>query len=207
MQDPTWPLTGSFNYPPVIINSNGDFEVRWVDNSSCETGYQVEYSTDQITWTVVNYILNTIDVTLNPITNNTVHYFRVKALGTPDTNYTSIESKLSMPGPVSNVFDITQLEGRIIVFDLPANLGDTIEVYLAPLSTTSFTLRNTINVDGGKVYSETNGTYLSSGMPTGINQMGYIFNGLVSGTSYVVKFRVRNASGFSNYSSNYNFIF
>ncbi len=80
-------ITSSAPLPPEAPSnlaaapiSNSSIEISWTDNSSLETAYEVERSTDQIQWTALSMLsANTISFIDTGLNAGVIYYYRVRA--------------------------------------------------------------------------------------------------------------------------------
>jgi hypothetical protein len=76
-------------------------KLSWTDNSNNETGFKIERSTDNLTFTeIATTTVNTATYTNSGLTGSTLYYFRVRAYnGGGNSSYTSVVSGTTLAGP------------------------------------------------------------------------------------------------------------
>jgi O-glycosyl hydrolase len=91
---PTLQAPDNLHAAPVYQNLNSQIVLSWSDNSSSETAYTVERSTDGTNWTVVTSALpaGTTTYTDTGRAENTLYYYRVKPTNGDATTYSAVVS-------------------------------------------------------------------------------------------------------------------
>src|SRR5207248_2354603 len=90
---------------PAYGNLASQMTLSWADNSSAESAYTVERSTDGTNWTVVTTSLaaNTISYTDTGRAENTLYYYRVKPTNGNATTYSNVASGSTILQPVTGL--------------------------------------------------------------------------------------------------------
>jgi O-glycosyl hydrolase len=85
---------GNLYAAPLYGNPASQIALSWADNSSAETGYTVERSTDGTNWAVATSSLaaNTTSFTDTGRVENTLYYYRVKPTNGDATTYSAVVS-------------------------------------------------------------------------------------------------------------------
>ncbi len=77
---PSDPPDGDPNGMTVAMVSSSEIELAWMDGTSNETGFSLERSTDEISWTeIADLPLNSVDYSNSGLTANTQYFYRVSA--------------------------------------------------------------------------------------------------------------------------------
>ena len=179
-------------------------ELDWTDNSASETGFQVDYSTDGSTW--VLYSIENANITSCNSSNqgvllshNTTYFFRVKNLGTCNSNYSNTVSTISSPNIVQvlstnatgNIFEL-----NITWSDINPNLGTNLVTYQVEAA---HTLNNCISTNFRSITTTSNLSHLINNLKA--NSPG----NSESNNTYSIRVRVVNANSVaSNWVSLFN---
>ena len=169
----------------ATATSSSQINLAWIDNSTNETGFEVERSTNGTTFTLqttTNANVTTLSVT--GLTASTTYYFRVRSVGTAG------------PSGYSNTANATtQSSGTIVA---PDNLTAT------PISATQVTLLwndNSNNETGFRIEQSTDNITFTLAVTTAVNVRAQSLNGLIASTLYYFRIYAINATGSSSYSN------
>ena len=182
--------------PSSIVFSNYDADaktllVSWTDNSDDETGFRVQYSTDQTNWTTVATTeANVASYTAVGLVPGRTYYYRVAAIGlygvseySEVASYTVESTSIDVPAAPSN-----------IVF---SNVEFTSDGVNATMSWTD----NSDNEDKFVIqFSYDNENWLGAGS-TDANVTTRTATGLVAGKTYYFRVAAYNAAGYSDWAT------
>lgn len=73
----------------ATVISKSEIDLAWIDNSESETGFVLERSLDQTSWTPIYFAANTQSDADTGLSANTTYYYRVRAQGTVTDSPTS----------------------------------------------------------------------------------------------------------------------
>lgn len=126
---------------PVQNNLTTQLALSWNDNSSSETAYTVERSTNSSSWSVLTTTAaaNTVYYTSTGLSENTLYYFRVKPTNGDSSTYSAIVSNSTILAAPSNLSLSRQSNGVKLSWTLNSSVstGVTIERSLDGLAWTS----------------------------------------------------------------------
>lgn len=163
--------------PSVASPTTTSMQFSWVDNSNNETGFKIERSTDNSTWSQIGTVgANVTSYSATGLSANTTYYFRTRAYnGVGDSAYTSSVSGLTAPAaPVVTV-------GTITSNSIALSWTATGATYTVEWS-----------ADGGSTWSSV-GEYTTN-TATSVTD-----GGLMANTGYDYRVRATNANGNSAY--------
>ncbi len=165
--------------------SASEIDLTWTDNSTNETGFKVERSTDGTNFTqIATPSANATTYSDTGLTANTKYYYRIKAANSAGD---------SVP---SNTSSTTTLQNS------PPNApsGLTITAVFSNRIDLAWT-DNSTNETGFKVERSTDGTNFTQIATPSANATTYSDTGLTASTSYTYRVRATNANGDSSYSN------
>ena len=166
----------------ATATSSSQINLSWTDNSSNESGFRVESSTDNVNFTqFISLSANVTSTTASSLTANTTYYFRVRAYNASGNSaYSAVASATTLPTPPaapSNLVGYAVNSSRI---DLTWTDNSSNE--------TSFTIARS-TVSGGP-YTDI--------ATVGANVTSYSNNtGLTASTTYYYVVRANNTGGSS----------
>ena len=162
--------------------NSSTINLSWTDNSNNETGFKVERSPDNSTWSLITTAgANVTSYSNTGLAATTKYYYRVRATNTggDSSNSTANATTTAIPAP-------------------PSGLGAT------KLSNTSIRLNwtdNSNNETGFRVQRSTNGTTWSTITTTAAGATTYTNTGLTHGQIYYYRVKALGAAGNSAYTS------
>ena len=175
------------NLNPIVISSS-QINLGWTDNSSNETGFKVERSPDNITFTQIALTTpNVVSYSDTGLTTATLYYYRVKATNTAGD---------SAP---SNVVSATT--SGTAVLNPPSNLVAT-TVSASQINLTW--VDNSNNETGFKLENSTDNVTFTQITTPVANATSYSNTGLSSGTQYFYRIRAYTSTNDSAYSNTAN---
>jgi hypothetical protein len=165
----------------ATANSTTQITIGWTDNSSNETGFYIERSPDNSTWTqIASVAANSTSYINTGLSASTAYYYRVRAYNAGgDSAYTNVANATTLT-PIAAV---------------PTNLVAT------PASTSAINLTWTDNSNQTGFYIERspdNSTWTQIGSTTSTS---YQDTGLSSTTTYYYRVSAYNAGGNSAYTT------
>ncbi len=171
-------------------NANGSIVLKWTDNSSDETGFEVMRSTDGTNYSLVTTTgANTSSYTVSGLADASKYYFKLRATNASvASTYTSAVSIMTA--------------AETYVPSSPTSLAITnSSVYPSSRLILNWT-DNSTREDGYEVWRATSSSGTYSKIATLIvNAREYYNDGLPSRTKYYYKVRAYNSRGYSSYSS------
>ena len=190
-----WQGVGTPSQPTNLTGVAGNAQVSLTWNApasgggSTITGYQVQYSSDQHTWTTAtaDTASTSTSYTVTGLTNGTPYWFRVAAInaatspstGNPATTTSALTPSTSPSAPTA----ITGTGGNHKV-DLTWTAGDNGGSVI-----TGYTVK----------YSTDNSNWTTASANTGSNLTSYSVTGLTNGTPYYFEVAAINANGTSSF--------
>lgn len=168
--------------------SQTQINLAWTDNSSGETGFKIERSTNGVTWTQIGTAsANATSYNDTGLSANTTYYYQVRA-------YSGLGD-----GPYSNTANTTTLPNAP---SAPSGLTAT------AISQTQINLAwtdNANNEDGYKIERSADGSTGWTQIGTAsVNATSYSDTGLSAATTYYYRVRAYNTGGNSSYTSTAN---
>lgn len=166
------------------VLSTSSIQLTWTDQSTNETGFRIEASTDGVNFAQVGSVVRNVSTwTATGLTGQTTYYFQVRAF-----------SDAGDSGP-------SVVQSRTAVPPSPTNLS------AAAISSTQIDLTwqdNAINENGFRILRSTDGVLFTQIAHINKNLTTYQSKGLSPGTLYYFRIRAYNGvgnSGFSNIAS------
>ncbi|HZO90804.1 MAG TPA: fibronectin type III domain-containing protein [Chthonomonadaceae bacterium] len=157
--------------------------LSWIDHASNEDGFKIERSTDGVNFTQIDTVgPNVTSYTAAGLSGATQYYFRVCAYNGGDSDYSNIQSALTLPDPPNP----------------PTGLAMTSRAQTTVALTWS---DNSNNEDGFKIEGSTDGTHFTPAGSVGQNQTTCTVTGLSAATQYSFRVYAYNAGGNSGYSN------
>jgi hypothetical protein len=158
--------------------SSSQIGLTWTDNAGTETGFKIERSTDNATWSEITTVgANVTSYTDDGLAVTTLYYYRIRAYNAGGNSaYTSSGSATTTSKPA-----------------IPTNLAATVA------STTKVNLTwtdNSNNETGFRVQRSTNNSTWTTVTTTSPNATSYQVTGLTTNTLYY--FRIRASGAVSN---------
>ena len=167
--------------------SDSSVELKWKDNASNETGFQVYHRVGSGSWSrIITTGSNTTSFTHTGLSAATVYGYRVRARNSAGVSSYSKEASVKTPGASSPSRP-----------QAPSNLIATV------LSSSSIQLKwkdNASNETGFQVYHRVGSGSWSRIITTGSNTTSFTHTGLSAATVYGYRVRARNSAGVSSYS-------
>jgi|GEM_PF-1300837 len=159
-------------------------KLAWTDNSSNETGFNVERSTDGINFTgIASTSANTVSYSDTGLTASTTYYYRVRAFNAG--GYSTY----------SNTANTTTLDtAPLAPSGLSASVASSTQINLSWAD-------NSSNETAFEVVRSTDGVSFSHVASTSANATGYNDSGLAGNAHYFYKTRAFNAIGYSSFSN------
>jgi hypothetical protein len=166
------------------VISQTQINLSWTDNSSNETGFKIERSTDGTNYNQIDTVGANVNSYQNTgLTANTLYYYRVRAYNTGgDSGYSNVRSATTLPNSPA---DPTGLSATAVAYN-QINLAWT---------------DNATNESNYYIERSLDGTNYSLIATTSANAISYNNSGLSSNTTYYYRVRARNNGGYSNYSN------
>jgi hypothetical protein len=157
--------------------NSSEIDLSWTDNSTTETGFKIERSTDNATWTQNATVgANVTMYASTGLAATTQYYYRVRAYNAGGNSaYTSSANATTSAIPA-----------------IPTGLSATV------LSATSVQLSwtdNSNNETGFRVQKSTNNVGFNTVTTTGANATTYTVTGLTANQIYYFHIRAESASG------------
>ena len=175
---------------------NNSVSVTWTDNSDTETGFAVDYSassTFSSGVTTVSYPANaatapsTVTKTITGLSASTTYYFRVRATGTTNSNYSATASATTGP-PAPTTLSATAISGMQINLSWADNSTTENDFQIDRATNNTFT--------AGLVTS----TVSSAAPPNTTGTINLSVTGLSTSTTYYFRVRARTGTDNSDYS-------
>jgi gliding motility-associated-like protein len=185
------PVTAATSPPSKPVNlaavslSVKSIGLTWGDNSTNETGFEIERSTDGINFTLVTTVAaNSTSYTDINLTQSTQYYYRVRAAGSAGKSaYTNIANATT---------------GVIMIPIVPSNL---LAKATAPTSVALTWADNAINETGFEIERSEDGTNFTSITTVAANITTYADNAVKANTTYYYRIRATGTDGNSAYSN------
>lgn len=179
----------SLPVPPTSLTASAasasQINLTWLDNSSNESGFQIERSTDGVTFSQVASVGVGVKAYSNTgLTGSTAYTYRVRAF-----------NALGSSDPTNNASATT------LTPQLPA-APDTLTAGVASSTQINLTWADrSTNETGFRIERSTNGGAYSMIATAGSNVTSYASTGLTANTSYSYRVLATNADGTSGYSN------
>ncbi len=166
--------------------SSSSIDVTWIDNATDEQGYDLEHSTDGISFSLlVSLGANTTSYTHSGLAASSTHYYRARAYnGAGTSNYSNVDNATTLPPPPPPA-DPTGLSATAVSesqIDLAWSHSGNDET-------------------GFRVERSDDGVSFSQIATTGANQTSYSDTGLPASSTRYYRVRAYNESGNSGYSN------
>ena len=170
----------------VTAASSSQIDLSWTDNSGNETSFQIDVSTDGISYApLVTLGANVTSYSHTGLSPSTAYYYRVRACNTSGCSANAAASAVTQDGPPA----------------APSNLtANAVSATQINLSWTD----NSLNEDGFSIERSLNGTTFTVIGTTGPNVTTFAATGLAKNTRYYFRVRALNELGSSAYSNTAN---
>lgn len=168
----------------VSLVTETSISLAWTDNASNETGYQIERSSDGVSFAVLASVAANITTYANSgLPNNATYYYRVRAFnGAGNSGYSGVVSATTLqPQPPAAPTGL----------NTPVITSSSIGLAWTDQST---------NESGFRVERSTDGANFAQVGQVGANVTTFTDSGLSSGATYHYRVRAYNAAGNSAYS-------
>lgn len=170
----------------LIAKANLVFQIQlnWLDRSNNETGFEIERSTDNNTFTkIATTGANVTQYLDGPLTPGTRYYYRVRAINSVGASgYTNVANDVTAQSPPTT----------------PAGLSAS----TTSSSQINLTWRDVSdNESGFELERSTDGTNFSKVADVGANSTSHENGGLNPLTKYWYRIRAKNSGGYSGYSN------
>ncbi|MCE7043286.1 fibronectin type III domain-containing protein [Dyadobacter sp. CY312] len=178
---------GAPNSPSALIaKANLVFQIQlnWIDRSNNETGFEIERSADNNTFTkIATTGANVTQYIDGPLTPGTRYYYRIRAINSVGASgYTEVANDVTAQSPPAT----------------PAGLSAS----TASSSQINLTWRDVSdNESGFELERSTDGTNFSKVADIGANTTSHENGGLNPLTKYWYRIRAKNSGGYSGYSN------
>lgn len=172
--------------PTITVVSNSSLKLGWKDNSTTETGFKIERSTDGTNFALItNTLASVITFTDSGLASSKKYYYRLRAYNDGGTSaYTTTVSATTSAPP-----------------SLPA-APTTLAVTVVSNSSLKLTwVDKSTNETGFKIERSTDGTSFTQITLAGANVLNYTDSALTSSTKYYYRVRAYNGGGDSAYTA------
>lgn len=170
----------------VTVVSNSSLKLGWKDNSTNETGFKIERSTDGTNFTLVtNTLASVITFTDSGLASATKYYYRVRAYNDGGLSaYTTVVSATTSAPPT------------------PPIAPTTLAVSVVSSSSLKLTwLDKSTNETGFMIERSPDGTSFTQITTAGAGVLNFTDTGLTASTKYYYRVRAYNSGGNSAYTS------
>lgn len=175
------PVTAATSPPskPANLTANSlsvsSISLTWLDNSTNETGFEIERSANGTDFTLLKTVAANISTYTDPgLAASTQYYYRVRAIGSAGNSaYTNIANATT---------------GVIMLPGVPSNL---IAKAASPISVTLTWADNATNETGFEIERSDNGTTFSAVGTVGANIITYTDNSANANTTYYYRIRAK----------------
>ena len=169
--------------------SSSQINLSWTDNSSNETGFKIERSTNNLNFTQIATVGTNIKTYSNTgLTASTQYFYRVRASSASGDSAYSNTASATTSGTGT---------GPVAPSGLTANAVSSSQINLSWTD-------NSANETGFKIERSTNNLNFTQIATVGVNIKTYSNTGLTASTQYFYRVRATNASGDSGYSNTAN---
>jgi hypothetical protein len=171
----------------AAVVSASQVDLSWADNSTNETGFKVERSTDGVNFTQVATVASNITTySATALTSGTTYTFRVRAYnGVGNSAYSNTASATTPATPPAAPSGLTATNAS----------ASRVDVAWAD---------NSGNETGFKVERSTDGTNWTQVGTTSANVTTFAATGLAASTTYQFRVRATNSAGDSGYSNSFS---
>jgi hypothetical protein len=179
------PMAAPSNLGAVAVSSS-QINLSWADNATAETGYRIERSTNGTTFTfLANVGANANSFNNTGLAANTKYYYRVQALGSPNSAFSNTANATTQP---------TGTTTPAAPSALAASAASSSQINLSWAD-------NSGNETGFRIERSTNGTTFAFLANVGANVKNYSNTGLPANTKYYYRVQAigsPTSSAFSN---------